>query len=372
MQALHLFALEPLSETTADRNSYGFRPKRSTADAIEQCFKVLARKQSVQWVLEADIKACFDRIDHQWLLEHIPMDKSTLKQWLTAGYIEQQVLMPTREGTPQGGIISPTLANMTLDGLEKLVKSFSNRKEKTNLIRYADDFIITGTSKELLENKVKPAIERFLYERGLELSQEKTKITHIADGFNFLGFNIRKYPNGKLLIKPAKESVIKFLQDIRSSIKQNNGAKTDKVISLLNPKLRGWANYYRHVVSKNTFSNVDHNIFLALYAWIKRRHPHKTGVWRQRKYFRSDGLRNWIFTAKVFQADGQLEHLDLMSLSKLEIRRHRKIIAEATPFDPKYKEYFDLRKARKKINSSNHWMELSSLKLTQTKLWKTY
>ena len=348
MQALYLLALEPIAEVTADKNSYGFRPKRSAADAIEQCFKVLSHKQSTQWILEADIKACFDKINHPWLLKHIPMDKLILKQWLTAGFIENKALMPTTEGTPQGGIISPTLANVTLDGLENVVKSFSNRKEKVNLVRYADDFIITGSSRELLENKVKPAIEHFLYERGLELSQEKTKISHVKDGFNFLGFNIRKYQNGKLLIKPAKESTLKFLGDIRMVIKQNNGANHEQIIRQLNPKIRGWAYYYRHVVSKNTFSKIDHNIFLALYAWILRRHPDKTMGWRKKKYFRSEGLRNWIFSTKIANAYEQPEHLDLFSMSRLAIKRHRKIIAEATPFDPKYKEYFEQRDARKK------------------------
>jgi RNA-directed DNA polymerase len=185
MQALHLLALSPISEVTADRNSYGFRPKRSTADAIQQCFIVLAQKKSARWILEADIKACFDKISHQWLLDHTLMDKNILKQWLSAGYMEKQVLMPTQEGTPQGGIISPTLANLALDGLERLTQKISKDGDKIHVVRYADDFIITGNSKELLERKVKPAIEEFLHERGLTFSKEKTKITHITDGFYF-------------------------------------------------------------------------------------------------------------------------------------------------------------------------------------------
>lgn len=187
VQALYLLALEPISETTADKNSYGFRPKRSTADAIEQCFVVLAQKQSAPWILEADIRSCFDQISHEWLMNNILIDKTILKQWLAAGYMEKQALMPTREGTPQGGIISPTLANITLDGLEETVRNAVPRlRSKVHVVRYADDFIVTGASKKLLEHKVKPAIKAFLEKRGLMLSQEKTKITHIADGFNFL------------------------------------------------------------------------------------------------------------------------------------------------------------------------------------------
>ena len=206
MQALHLLGLEPVAETQADRNAYGFRPKRSTADAIGRCFTVLARKPGAQWILEGDIKACFDRISHSWLLDHIPMDKRVLRKWLAAGYMEEGILYPTEAGTPQGGIASPSLANMALDGLEEVAVKAVPRGQKVHVVKYADDFIITGASKEVLEEKVKPAVETFLWERGMELSVEKTHITHINDGFDFLGFNVRKYA-GKLLIKPAKASV---------------------------------------------------------------------------------------------------------------------------------------------------------------------
>src|SRR5580658_7895048 len=170
MQALYLLALLPVAETTADPNSYGFRPKRSTADAIEQCFTVLARKISQQWVLEGDIRGCFDNISHAWMLDHIPTDKDVLRKWLKAGYMENRTLFPTEAGTPQGGIISPTLANLTLDGLEQLLKDNFRQKKvrgqvirpKVNLVRYADDFIVTGATRQMLENEVKPQVEQFL------------------------------------------------------------------------------------------------------------------------------------------------------------------------------------------------------------------
>ena len=198
MQALYLLALDPVAETTADPNSYGFRPGRSTADAIEQCFCALAKQRSPQWILEGDIKGCFDAISHTWLLAHIPMDKTMLKKWLKAGYMEKHVLHPTEEGTPQGGIISPVLANLTLDGLERMLmehfpKVKTGKGALMNFARYADDFIVTGRTKELLEQEVKPLVEQFMSERGLQLSQEKTTITHIKDGFDFLGQNVRKY-----------------------------------------------------------------------------------------------------------------------------------------------------------------------------------
>ena len=229
MQALHLLALAPIAETTADPDSYGFRPERSTADAMSQCFKVLSFKRSPQWILEGDIKGCFDHISHSWMGKNIPMDKTVLHKWLKAGYVERRILFPTKEGTPQGGIVSPTLANMTLDGLQQLLaKHFPREKwkdgkkwtPKINLVRYADDFIITGDSKELLENEVRPLVEQFLRERGLILSPDKTRITHIDEGFDFLGQNLRKY-DGKPLVKPSKKNVHAFLEKVRGIIGEN-------------------------------------------------------------------------------------------------------------------------------------------------------
>ena len=233
MQALYLLALDPIAETLADPNSYGFRSWRSSADAIDQCFNALSKENSAQWVLEGDIKACFDKISHEWLLSNMPMEKNILRKWLKAGYIEKHVLHPTEEGTPQGGICSPVLANLTLDGLERRLSeiypktNIKRRGAKVNFIRFADDFIITGTSKDLLEQEVKPLVEHFMEERGLSLSPEKTIITHIDEGFDFLGQNIRKYQDGKqrkLRITPSKKNVHTFLEKVRATIKANQGA----------------------------------------------------------------------------------------------------------------------------------------------------
>jgi RNA-directed DNA polymerase len=342
-QALFLLALEPVSETLAEKNFYGFRPKRSTADAIEQCFIVLSRKLSAQWILEGDIKSCYDRISHPWMLENIPMDKSILSKCLKAGYIEKKVYHSTEEGTPQGGIISPTLANMTLYGLEQAAKNAVPKGNMVNVVVYADDFIITGASKELLEEKVKPAVKAFLAERGLELSEEKTKITHINDGFDFLGFNVRKY-KGKLFIQPSKKSIKAFLGHIRGLIKSNPTAKTENLIRLLNPKIRGWVNYYRHVVSRKTFVYVDSCIFESLLRWIKRRHPRKDAVWRYKKYFRRQGLKNWIFFARSHDRKGNVIVSDLFKATSVSIQRHIKIKGAATLYDPVFRDYFEMRK----------------------------
>jgi RNA-directed DNA polymerase len=349
-QALHLLALEPVSETKAEKNFYGFRPKRSTADAIEQCFIALAKGWSPQWVLEGDIKSCYDRISHPWMLNNIPMDTGILNKWLKTGYMEKEVFHPTEEGVMQGGIISPTLANMTLYGLEQAVKSVVSRSDKVNVVVYADDFVITGASKEVLERKVRPAVDAFLRERGLWLSAEKTIITHIEEGFDFLGFNVRKY-KGKLLIKPSKKSVKAFLDNTRAFIKSNKTAKTENLIRQLNYMVRGWANYYRHVVSKRTFRSIDNDIYLTLMRWIKHRHPNKSGSWRRKKYFRSQGLRNWIFFARSHDKEGNLITLDLFKASAIPIKRHIKIKGAANPYDPLFRDYFELRK-RSKANQS--------------------
>ncbi len=192
MQALFAIALDPVAETTADPNSYGFRTKRSCADAIAQCFLSLCRKVSAQWVFEADIKSCFDEINHNWIMDNIPLNKTILRKWLKAGYIEKKRLFPTPKGTPQVGIISTTIMNMVLDGMEAaLKKQFPRWKgQKVNFIRYADDFIITASSEEFIKNEIIPLVKDFLKIRGLQLFKEKSKITHINEGFNFLSVNI--------------------------------------------------------------------------------------------------------------------------------------------------------------------------------------
>ena len=250
-QALYMLALQPIAETCADKNSYGFREGRSCADAMAQCFIALAKRCSPQWVFEGDIKSCFDEISQPWLIDHIPMDREILERWLKAGFVENQRLFPTTAGTPQGGIASPVLANMTLDGMEAAIHSAVARRDKVNFLRYADDFIVTAASREILEQKVKPAIVQFLQERGLRLSEEKSVITHISDGFNFLGQNVRKYGQ-KLLIKPTAHSIRSVRDKVRECIRTCRGQTAATLIRKLNPILRGWANHHRHVVSKRS------------------------------------------------------------------------------------------------------------------------
>src|SRR5271167_4883391 len=238
-----------------------------------------------------DIKACFDRISHNWLMDNIPLDKELLRKWLKAGFLEKHVLFATTEGTPQGGIASPVLANRALDGLQRLLEQrFSNTRRrhaecKVHLVRYADDFIITGTSQVLLKDEVQPLVEHFLRKRGLELSHEKTRITHIEHGFDFLGQTIRRYRNGKVLIKPSKRSVKTFLAKIQETIDDSGSMTAGDLIRRLNQQIKGWTMYHRHAVSKRTFQAVDHRIFWKLMRWCRRRHRKKSWKWIKKKYF---------------------------------------------------------------------------------------
>ncbi|WP_082722075.1 group II intron reverse transcriptase/maturase [Burkholderia sp. RF2-non_BP3] len=352
MQALHSLALEPIAETTADPNSYGFRRERASRDAAEQCFISLGKRVSPQWVLDADIAGCFDNIDHDWLLANVPMDKGILRKWLKSGVVWQGQKFSTVAGTPQGGIISPLLANLTLDGMQRALAAHFGIKQykgvngehnpkKVNLIRYADDFVITGASKEVLE-EAKISIEGFLTERGLTLSDEKTKIVHIEEGFDFLGWNFRKYGT-KLLIKPATKNVQAFLRKARGIIKSSRPATQMEVINRLNPVVRGWANYHRHQVSKDTFNKVDHVIWKQLWQWACRRHPNKSLGWVKGRYFHRVKGRDWVFGTSVTDDRGVDRFVSLVKASDTPIRRHVKIRAEANPYDPGGEQYIEDR-----------------------------
>ena len=313
--------LEPITEYHASDNSYGFRPKRSCHDATEHLFKKLSRKGSRQWVIEGDIHGCFDNISHEHILR-------TLKSWdvkrnivniienmLKAEILLNDMTQNVDTGTPQGGILSPMLANVALTALDdfcnKNFGTFRNHPKKQGgkytmnpIIRYADDFIIVCESEHEAEF-IKDKITTFLKENiGLELSNEKTKITHTANGFDFLGFNIRKYTQespkskyhsiGKLMIKPQKEKVTNFLSRIQEALDNNKTAKQESIINILNPMLQGFGMYNRFAVSKKTFSAMDNRLWEMLWKWAKRRHPQKSNKWIMRKYFTTTG-RKWVF-----------------------------------------------------------------------------
>ena len=349
MQALYLLGLDPIAESQADGHSYGFRLERRCADALHQVHLLVSHRHGPQWILEGDIKACFDRISHDWLLSHVPMDRTLLRRWLEAGFLEKHAWFATMEGTPQGGIISPALANWTLDGLQRLLaKQFADTptrqgKSKVHLVRYADDFLITGTSKELLRDQVQPLVAHFLNERGLELSHEKTRITHVEDGFDFLGQNVRRYRCGKVLTKPSKASVKTFLSKIQETIDNSGSLTAGEMIQRLNQQIKGWTMYHRYAASKRTFKYVDHRIFRMVWHWCRRRHSKKDGEWLRKTYFPPDGHNHWVFTGLLFNQKGQGRPIRLMMAATVKIIRYVKIQCVVNPYDPKWELYLEAR-----------------------------
>jgi RNA-directed DNA polymerase len=343
-QALFKLGLAPVAETTADKNSYGFREGRSCADAVACAFNALSKPNSAPWILEGDIKGCFDNISFQWMLENIPMDKVVLHKWLRAGYVENGIQYPTRKGVPQGGIISPTISNMVLDGLEEAVRCAVPRRCRINFDRYADDFIITGKSRSILEDAIQPTVKGFLAERGLELSPEKTVITHIKDGFTFLGQTFRKC--GRVLhITPSTEGVHALMQKVGTMIREHVSAPMPALIKQLNVTLRGWANYHRHVVASDAFSRIDTYVFEQLWRMVRRRHSTKPAHWLVKQYWSAAGKNVFAVLAKTAKAGKKL--YQVLRVSAMGIRRYVKIKADANPYLPEYAGYFWRRRNQK-------------------------
>ena len=304
----------------------------------------IQQKTSATWVLEADIKGCFDNIDHNWLMEHIPLENRILTEFLKAKYKEGNKLFPTLAGVPQGGIISPILANLTLDGLEDHIQgkywrsktgciNRQHNKHKVNLIRYADDLIITADTRETAMD-LKSLLGDFLQTRGLELSEKKTKITHIKDGFNFLGWNFRKY-NSHLKVQPSTESIKAIKMKIGMTIKEMSACTQEAVIGNLNPIIRGWGNYHNAVSSWRSFRNVDRYIFYALWQWAKRRHPMKSAKWLKDRYWVRKDNRDWIFSTGKY---------NLKSISSIRYKPHILIKVDKNCFLVENREYYRRRK----------------------------
>jgi RNA-directed DNA polymerase len=315
-----------------------------------ELFHLLAPNVAPTWVLEGDIKGFFDNINHEWLCRHVPMDKTILRKWLKAGVIDKKHFAETKAGTPQGGIISPCLANATLNGLETQLKAHfaqtlgitKSKKLGLQVVRYADDFVITANTKALLENEVQPWVEQFLSIRGVELSKEKTRITHINTGFDFLGWNFRKYvpesPNkkAKLLIKPSTKNAQTFYRKVDEIIKNSGTMTQDALIGQLNPVLRGWAEYHSPVVAKETFNTLDYHIFWRIWRWAKRRHPNKSINWIRKRYFRSIGERSWVFALAYKMQSGEVRYRRLYGLANTPIVRHKRLPGDYNPYDAEH------------------------------------
>ena len=343
LQALVKLALEPEWEAKFEGNSFGFRPGRSAHDAIEAIFKSV--NQKAKYVLDADIAQCFDRIDHNALLNKLntfPTLRQQIKSWLKSGVMDKGESLDTEEGTPQGGVISPLLANIALHGFEEFITSFHMKgrsKEKAILIRYADDFVILHESEEFIDF-LRQKADEWLKIMGLELKPSKTRVCHACEGFNFLGFNIRQYPVGayraaknpygkilgfKTLIKPTKEAVKRHLDKIGQIIDKHHNAPQEALISQLNPVIRGWCNYYASVVSKEAFSKCDHLTYKKLLAWAKRRCTRTNAHDTVSNYWRTVGEDNWAFATSGGIA--------LVKHSSTPIVRHTKVQGARSPFD---------------------------------------
>ena len=360
VQEILRITLDPIVEYHSHGNSYGFRPKRSCHDAIGHLFNTLSTKRAKRYVIEGDIKGCFDNISHKHILE-------TLRSWniqsqivsIIQGMLKAKInhngqITCSDKGTPQGGVISPILANVALTAFDNYYeKRYKDRKLRRPMIRYADDFVIVCESKQKAV-EIKADITQFLSDKiGLELSDEKTKITHIYKGFDFLGFTLRKYKrrhlkNKKtnspsdyvLLITPTKQSVQELINGCKEAINQRKTAPQSALIRALSPKLTGWGMYYRHVVSADSFGKIDKYLWNKLNRWAKRRHRNKGIKWITSKYF---DTKTWTFRDK----DNAYE---LLRLGQIPIRRFVMVKKGKRVYNPDDSEYWSKREYTNAFN----------------------
>jgi RNA-directed DNA polymerase len=315
--------------------------------------------------LDADVRGAFDNISHDFILKTIGQipGRELIKQWLKAGYVEAEMFHETESGTPQGGIVSPLLANIALDGIDELLSRYTKTKvyhsspkakhQKTyrskpspryGFIRYADDFLVTAETKEDIE-AIFPILKQWLQERGLELNEEKTRIVRVEEGVNFLGFTIRRL-KGKCFTFPQKEKFLNKLREIREWLKTNKHASPEEVLTKLNSIIKGWGNYYRYGASKEMFSKFDYQLWRALWRWSIKRHPNKGLKWITAKYFKPFGNKSMIFTATFQDRREKRKSLAIKQLSDIPITRHIKVKGNASPDDPTLKEYWENRKTQ--------------------------
>ena len=381
--ALLKLALEPEWEAKFEPNSYGFRPGRSCHDARKAIFISINKKP--KWVLDADISKCFDRINHNVLLQKLnttPTIARQIRAWLKSGVLDRGDWIPTNEGTPQGGVISPLLANVALHGLEEYIKQWAetwkgrkrNNRYSISFIRYADDFVVLHEDKSIIQ-QAKTLIEHWIHGLGLKLSESKTRICHTLHntenekaGFDFLGWNVRQYKvgknhsgksnNGKLLgfktiIKPSDKSVKTHYEKIVEVLDSMRGKSQEAIIGRLNPIIMGWCNYHKTVCSKETFSHIDNLVYNKLRRWIKRRHPNKTLKWCNGKYFhltkeknldREDRTDKWIFSTppEIPNSPVAGKH-ELRKHAWTPIERHEKVEGMKSPYDGDWRYWSERR-----------------------------
>lgn len=345
-------ALEPEWEARFEPRSYGFRPGRGCHDAIEAIYWTLkGRRSKRQWVLDADLSAAFDRIDHTRLLAHLGTvpSRGMVAGWLQAGVLDRGRFAPTEEGTPQGGVISPMLLNIALHGMEQAAgvhylrcdpHGVETKMGAPVLVRYADDFVVMCHTKDQAE-QVRHRLEQWLAPRGLTFNEDKTHIVHVEQGFDFLGFNIRRH-SGKLLIKPSTAAVKRIRERLATEVRSLQGSNAEAVIRKLNPIIRGWAGYYRSVVSKEVFSAIDNHMWGHLYRWGLRSHPNKSRHWVVDRYFgafNSARQGRWIFGDRE---SGRY----VRQFAWTKIVRHTLVMGMASPDDPALDRYWAQRRRK--------------------------
>jgi RNA-directed DNA polymerase len=355
LQARVTAALEPEWEARFEPRSYGFRPGRSCQDAIQATFNTVNGKNPARrWVLDADLKAAFDRIDHQHLLDQLGgfPAREQIQGWLQAGVVEQGLFTPTGEGTPQGGVVSPLLLNVALHGMEHAAgvryrvvgnDGAASVPGRPVLIRYADDFVVLcRTRDEAMQ--VKAQLTAWLTPRGLAFNEEKTRVVDLDEGYDFLGFNVRRY-RGLLLIKPSKAAVRRIRKRLRTEVRALRGSNAAAVIARLNPIIRGWAAYYRSVVASEVFTSLDHYLWKLVYKWAKHSHPNKPTSWVVARYFGmfNKSRRNkWVFGDRDSGAY-------LHKFAWTRIVRHQLVPGTASPDDTALADYWNNRRRRSRM-----------------------
>lgn len=369
-QARVRHALEPQWEAQFEPKSYGFRPGRGCADAIDSLFNSLKGKSKRVWMVDSDLAAAFDNIDHHRLLNALGSfpARNMIAGWLKAGVIEDGAFTPTEEGTPQGGVISPLLMNVALHGLEEAAgvryQATGERAGKTKpnspiLVRYADDLVVCCHTQRQAQ-QVKAELAGWLAPRGLAFNEDKTRIVHLTEGFDYLGVNVRRYRKSKLLIKPSPTAVKRLRKRLATEIRALRGSNAAAVIARLNPIIRGWAAYYRGVVSSKIFNSLDSYVWKLVYKWAKHTHPKKPKKWIVRRYFgrfntsRSD---RWVFGDRAGTNErGGVPHL--VKFSWTNIVRHQMVKGAASPDDPDLTEYWATRRRRTKPPLDSYNMRL--------------
>ncbi len=345
MQALYQLALDPISELHADPHSYGFRKQRSTADAIARCGEIFASREGPHWVLEADIEACFDSISHAWLMKHIPLPSRVLQSWLKAGYVEKGRFHHVKKGLPQGGIISPTLTNMALDGMEEMLVTYfhhtQQRKAQSKIafVRYADDFIVAGADEKMLQEDVKSLLANFLKERGMRFSARKTTLTPVKAGFNFLGYHLQASSSllggYRLRITPARKSFDKLLAALEAAIGARPEVSAGQLIQVVNPMIRGWTQHYTFVEYHESFAELDEALFRLLLRWGKGRCSGLRKGKAARRYFTQIGKGPPLF------CDGN--GTQLLCARTLPPTEHRAVSPNCNPYDPAWQAHLKSR-----------------------------